>query len=293
MEYAHPIGPAAFDSLENKPRHQREWAEAVKGHSKYGVRHENEFMYHPIYFGCNHFVDHEIGRVLDAVEQYATENTYTIFTSDHGAMFWAHQLWSKGPAMYEEITHIPLIIKPPEKTTSEPINSTLVSHIDLFPTMLDLAGMEIPPILDGGSLVPMIHGIEYPDRSVFIEYHSFEVWLDYLGAFQPIRCIINGPHKLVLNQFYEDELYDLDSDPTELENLIENKSYSRMRDALHLQLLDWMDEVRDPFRGPAWANRSWRDTQQDSWNIKWRHRRADGYSPEIRDYSTGLPVDHS
>lgn len=283
-DYAYPLGPAAYDTLENKPAHQREWAAACD------VQMEDGCIRAPMYLGCNSFVDAEIGRVIDAAHQHAPDNTYIIFTSDHGEMLGAHRLWSKGPAMYEEITHIPLIIEQPEGVGAGTANNTLVSHIDLLPTMLELAGLDVPPILEGQSVAPLLHREKIVERHIAIEFNRYEIEHDSWGGFQPVRCIASGRYKLVINLLHTDELYDLEQDPAEIDNLIDHPDHAGVRNALHDRLLDWMYEKRDPFRGPCWERRPWRDARRFQWQGLFRPRPADGYAPVVRDYDTGLPT---
>ena len=289
IEYGYPVGPGGDDTLENKPAHQKEWAASTNRRLDGGKLH------HPLYFGCNSFVDSEIGRVIDATHELTPDNTYIIFTSDHGDMMCAHGLMGKGPVMYQEITWMPLLIEqPPDKraagTRAGTVNSTTVSHIDLLPTMLELAGLGVPPILEGESIVPQLQGTHDPDRSAFIEFQRYEIEHDSWGGFQPVRCVVQGPHKLVINLLHTDELYDLDQDPAENINLIDDPDYADLRDRLHDRLLDWMYEKRDPFRGPVWERRPWRDSRRFQWRGKFRPRPADGYAPAVRDYDTGLPT---
>jgi len=292
-EYDYPLGPAAFDTLEGKPAHQREWAAASNVPAR--VR-ETGLARHPLYFGCNSFVDAEIGRVIDAVHTYAPDNTWIIFTSDHGEFMGAHQLTGKGPAMYEEITHIPLIVSPPSGGAPPggieggAVNNTLVSHIDLLPTMLELAGLDVPPILEGDSLLAQVRGVEDPDKPVFVEFNRYEIEHDSWGGFQPVRCVISGQHKLVLNLHHTDELYDMQTDPAEVHNRIDDPAYAAIRDTLHDRLLEWMYAKRDPFRGAVWELRPWRNTRRLQWRGEFRPRPADGYAPQVRDYDTGLPT---
>lgn len=285
MNFQYNLGPGGFDNLENKPAHHREWAEAnrrnvdIKGYNR-----------HLLYFGCNSFIDHEYSRIFDAVERFAPNNTYVILTSDHGEMCGAHQLWGKGPAMYEEITRVPFIIQQPTGHAASMENPTPVSHIDILPTMLELAGLNIPPILEGKSLIPYLNGEVDKERSVVIEFNRYEIEHDSWGGFQPIRCLINGKHKLALNLLSTDELYDLEKDPGELENLIDCSDYTQIRDSLHEQLIGWMNQKRDPFRGPAWERRPWSNSRRLQWMGLFRPRPADGYAPEVRYYDTGLPT---
>jgi uncharacterized sulfatase len=73
-------------------------------------------------------------------------------------------------------------------------------------------------------------------------------------------------------------------------NLIDALEHAAARDALHDRLLAWMYEKRDPFRGPVWERRPWREQRRLGWRGEFRPRPADGYAPEVRDYDTGLPT---
>jgi uncharacterized sulfatase len=122
-----------------------------------------------------------------------------------------------------------------------------------------------------------------------LEFQRYEIEHDSWGGFQPLRCIVSGRHKLVINLLHTDELYDLEADLAEVINLIDHPGYADARDALHDRLLDWMHEKRDPFRGPDWERRPWRDARRFGWRGKFRPRPADGYAPVVRDYDTGMP----
>jgi uncharacterized sulfatase len=89
-----------------------------------------------------------------------------------------------------------------------------------------------------------------------------------------------------------DELYDLESDPGEMNNLIDLPAMVRIRNGLHDQLLDWMNTSRDPFRGYYWGHRRWRPDFPENWENAGmtRQRESDGYLPRELDYDTGLPM---
>lgn len=277
-------GPAMEDSLENKPSHIREWAESVKHKRPRKFKNAR-------YFGCNHFVDQELGRVINHVNQVAPDNTWIVYTSDHGDMFGAHGITSKGPAMYEEITRVPFIIRPPrEQGYPEAVsNSTPVSHIDLLPTLLEAAGLKIPPILDGRSLLSDLGKNEDKDAYAIIEFHRHSLSHDSYGGFIPIRSIVQDGYKLVINLHQSDELYDLNKDPAEMNNLINDTAHTRRRDELLSKLLSEMDRARDPFRGPCWERRSWRKERSMHWKGDYRMKPDDGFSPPPRVYATGQP----
>jgi uncharacterized sulfatase len=284
LDYEYPLGPAGQDALANKPSHQREWAETTT------ITPHQGGIKNPLYFGCNSFVDAEIGRVIDAVHAHSPVNTYILFTSDHGELMGAHRLQGKGPVMYDEITHIPLIIEQPGGARAGSTVQSVVSHIDLLPAMLELAGLPVPPILEGSSLAPLLQGEEQPERGAAIEFNRYEIEHDSWGGFQPVRSLVTQRYKLVLNLLHTDELYDLENDPAEIKNLIEDPDYYKIRNQLHDRLLDWMYAQRDPFRGPAWERRIWRYSRRFRWKGHFRPRPADGYSPEVRDYDTGQPT---
>jgi uncharacterized sulfatase len=299
LDYKYPLGPSAFDDLQNKPRHQQEWA-AMR--ERNGTQRSQFAQITPLYFGCNSFIDAEIGRVIDAVDQFSPENTWIIFTSDHGEMMGSHGINSKGATVYEDMAHVPLVVRPPRGQLGERAGSRVgaaVSHVDVLPTMLDLASLPVPASLEGGSLAPMLRGepgADDPERSVVISFHRYELAGDGQEGFYPMRAIVKGTRKLAIHLLDSDELYDLADDPDEMNNRIGDPSYAATRDALHDELLDWMYRVRDPFRAPAWERRPWRDpsTWRLTWQGGWQGARLgwdDGFAPSRLNYGTGLPLE--
>lgn len=83
-----------------------------------------------------------------------------------------------------------------------------------------------------------------------------------------------------------DALYDLESDPGELNNLIDVAEHAAVRNALHDKLLNWMNVSRDPFRGYYWGHRAWRLEFPERWKNAGmtRQRESDGYLPQELDY---------
>ncbi len=286
-DFEYTLGENVQDPLTNKPQHQREWAEAAN------LPRNKRTLSRPMYFGCNSYVDYEIGRVLNAVESYTSE-ALVVFTSDHGTPLLSHGLSSKGPAMYDETTRIPFIARWKGHIRENLVCKHPISHINIVPTLLDVAGLDIPPFIEGHSIMStLLDPQEKPDGYVFIEFMRYEVDHDAWGGFQPIRCVFDGRHKLVINLHYTDELYDLESDPEEMNNLIDSSDYSATRDLLHDRILEWMDRTRDPFRGPIWERRPWKKKRLMGWrgSGKTRPRPDDGYEPRALLYSTGLPVE--
>lgn len=284
QDFSYDLGQKAFDSLENKPEHHKMWSQAMP--SPVG---EDGHYRHPIYFGCNDFVDDEIGRVVNSLDQSEIENTWIVYTSDHGEMMGAHKLISKGAAMYDDITNIPLIIRPPNKQLSGTKINLPVSHIDILPTLMKLAAITKPEMLPGNDLLSINDEIK-ADRGVMIEFNRYEIEHDSFGGFIPVRCWVDINYKLVINLFTSDELYDRNLDPDEMHNLINYPDYENIRNTMHDTLLNYMDSIRDPFRSYQWALRPWRKNMKPNWMGAFRPKPHDGYSRIVRDYDTGMPT---
>ncbi|WP_034913673.1 sulfatase-like hydrolase/transferase [Erwinia sp. 9145] len=283
-DFHYPLGAKAKDDLQGKPMHQRLWAEAMPSPVADG-----ESYHHPLYFACNDFVDDQIGRVLDHLTPEEWDNTWVIYTSDHGEMMGAHRLISKGSAGYDDITRIPFIIHGPGLIVRE--IDTPISHIDLLPTLLEIANIPRPPALHGESLLPLLKSTQTEQhREVMVEFNRYEIEHDSFGGFIPMRAWVSNELKLVINLFDEDELYDRKADPDEMNNVIDDPRYAARRDALHDTLLDYMDRIRDPFRSYRWAMRPWRPGRHAQWMGAFRPKPDDLVSPVVRDYDTGLPT---
>lgn len=284
------LGPNVEDDLAGKPLGQQEWADYMARRGPPVERDEaGPYLRFDPYFACNRFCDSELGRVLEAVAEEAPD-ALQVYTSDHGDMLRAHRLVGKGPAMYEEILRVPLILRGPGVAAGATCPA-LVSHVDLVPTFLEHFGVERPPILAGRSLLSLGSDPAAPHRPVvFAEFHRFELDHDGYGAFQPIRCAFDGRHKLAVNLLDRDELYDLHEDPGEIHNRIGEDSHQAIAAELHDALLRWMDESRDPLRGPAWQRRPWRSRAVSSWGGPTRPRPADGFLPPILLYDTAEPA---
>lgn len=289
-DYAFPKSENIYDDLKGKPEHQRVWAGKALAEDKDALR-----LTWPGFFGCNSFIDSEVGRMLDAVERYAPD-ALVIYTSDHGDMISSHSLYAKGPVAYDEITRVPLLMKGPGIRPGT-VDKNPVSHLNLAPTIMELMGLTVPKVFDEKSILP-----ELADPSVrcndyvFTEFGRYEIDHDGFGGFQPLRAVFDGRYKLVVNLLTSDELYDLENDPGELENLIASPAHAEIRNSLHDAILDQMNRTRDPFRGYYWERRPWRtDAAEASWDytLMTRQREDEEYEPRQLDYGTGLPMTES
>lgn len=285
-DFRFPV-PNAADDLSGKPLSQKEWATHMHRPLENGV------VQWPLFFGCNSYCDSQVGRVLEAINAEAPEAMVT-YTSDHGDMLGSHGLWGKGPVAYQEVVRVPFIIRWPGQAPSAGVSRGPVSHLDLVPTWLDFFGLSQPPLLQGRSLLPQVRNPETPvNEVVFIEFNRFEVDHDGFGAFSPLRCAFDGRHKLAVNLLDRDEFYDLATDPLEMENRIDHAHPTR--DRLMSSLLDWMNQTRDPFRGPHWQRRPWRAAGKiSSWGGPTRPRPFDpDFYPATLLYDTGSVIDRT
>lgn len=217
----------------------------------------------PVYFGCASFVDDEIGRIVKSVDELDPdgERTAITFTSDHGHHLGAHGHDSKWATMYEEVLNVPLVVRYPDKLPAGETRSVVTSHVDLLPTFLDLADIETDSAIHGTSMRESLLGEGAHREAALIEYHSFARGRTDGDGFFPIRCLVTDELKLVVNLLESDELYDLERDPEELTNRIDDPEYTEVRDALHDELLARMNETDDPFDGDVWRNREWRTNE--------------------------------
>ncbi len=200
------------------------WIHYVDPHSEY-VPHEGfDFgsSSRQRYDGEVAFVDHHVGRVLDALEKTLFyDRTVVIITSDHGEAFAEHGMIRHGFELWEELVHVPLIVRVPG-VAGKRVHARR-SAIDLAPTILDLCGVPPPApsasdFLSGSSLVPDLllpSGVEPPARPVFIDMAAGP-------NNQDRQALIDGDEKLVASGGRPLSLYDLDADPGETKDLLDD-----------------------------------------------------------------------
>lgn len=283
--YEFPHSENLLDTLEGKPEHHRIWA----GDHYMAAANEGFRLRYPYFLGCNSFADYEIGRVLKAAEEYAGD-AVIIYTSDHGVMLNSHSLDAKGPAAYEEITHIPFMVK---GFGGGRVDGHPVSHINIAPTVMEYFDLPVPKLFEGQSILAELKTGERTNPYIFMEFGRYEVDHDGFGGFQPLRAVFDGRYKLTVNLLTSDELYDLQEDRQEMHNLIETPGYEQVRGRLHQVLLDHMGETRDPFRGYYWEERPWnRITEYKTWGnrLMTRQRENEEYEPRQLDYATGMDM---
>jgi arylsulfatase A-like enzyme len=241
-----PLWPSLHESLKDKPRSQARYLRSFYPKAR-GLSDETWRELIALYWGYCTFVDHEVGRLLDALHREGrAQDTVVLFSSDHGDMTGAHGgLWDKGEFMYEESYHVPLLARAPRVSSPGSVCDSLVSNMDLASTVLDLAGLAIPASHDGRSLVPLLRDPSAPWRDdLMSEFHGHR----YLYSQRMLRW---SSFKYVYNPSDEDELYDLSKDPHELVNVAERPEYSDVARDCRRRLLQWIIDSRDPLEHAA------------------------------------------
>jgi len=167
------------------------------------------------YFALVTYLDENITEVMQVAEELdLLATTRIIYTSDHGELFGAHGLLGKS-SLYEASVGVPLILCGPGIPENQ-VTDTLVSHVDLFPTVIDAAGARMLPAdaeLRGRSLFDTIDRRE-PSRVAFAEYHAQS---SKAGQFM----LRDGDLKLVYHVGMPPQLFDLSRDPDEIHDLVE------------------------------------------------------------------------
>jgi arylsulfatase len=189
--------PAVCDSLAGKPERVKSRQLSLASDEVLQMRRQ--------YCASIELIDDHIGKVLEVLEGCGLlENTYVIFTSDHGEMLGDHGLWKKQVA-YEPALRVPLLIMGPGIEGNR-VSDALIELSDLNPTICELAGLPPQEDIDAYSFAGVLRGETNVHRN------------DAVSALEGFRCIRTARHKLIVNDDLM-ELYDLYEDPCELRNI--------------------------------------------------------------------------
>lgn len=217
-----PKPPNWDDDMKDKPaiyrRHRRDlwdrltWEEQAKSIARY--------------WGSSRLVDDQIGQLLKVLDETGqAENTIVIFTSDHGDMLGGHGLFLKSILPFEEAWRIPLVIRWPSGIPARGIvNDRFASLLDIAPTILDAAGADVWEDAQGMPLQNLLECEEIPShhKSFYGEFHGGEYYFTQ-------RIVWGIRYKFVFNSFADDELYDLENDPHEMQNLIDKPEMAEVK----------------------------------------------------------------
>lgn len=187
------------------------------------------------YYAMITHADAQIGRVLEMLEEVGqAENTIIVFSGDNGLAVGQHGLMGK-QNMYDHSLHVPLIMSGPGIPRGEE-RDAFCYLLDIYPTLCELIGVPIPDSVEGKSLVPAIRGGDKIRDNLFFAYRDVQ------------RSVRDERYKLieyVVKGEQTTQLFDLQADPWELHNLVDDAVYSRHLQRLRAELVRWRDELDD------------------------------------------------
>ena len=192
-------------------------------------------------------VDENVGRLLDYLERIGElDNTIIVYTSDQGFFLGEHG-WFDKRFMYEECQRTPLLVRYPKAVKAGTRSDALAMNIDLAPTFVEMAGLDVPEDMQGRSLREVLTsgGATPADWRTGVYYHYYEYpsWHSVKRHYG----IRTRDHKLI--HFYNDvdewELYDMQRDPHEMRNVYDDPAYAEVRARLHAELERLQQECGD------------------------------------------------
>lgn len=216
------------------------WLHYAHAADKHTITEEHIRNARHAYYGMTTYIDDKVGRLMQTLEETGLlDNTVVVFSADHGEMLGERGMWYK-QCFYEWSTRVPLIVRFP-KTFKPARVKNLVSLLDLLPTFMDIAtdGKQPEPAskLDGNSLTGLLGGAtDGWDDTVISEYTGE-------GVNAPCRMIRRGQYKYIYTHGHPPLMYNLETDPQELSNLVGNPDHAEIEAELSSAILtDWDPE---------------------------------------------------
>jgi arylsulfatase A-like enzyme len=183
------------------------------------------------YLASISFADAMVGHVLDALDQSGrADDTIIVLWSDHGWHLGEKARWRK-TTLWRESTRVPLIIVAPGVTQAGSETAETVSLMDLYPTLVELAGLEMPTHLEGLSLVPLLENPERVWNRPAVSTNGFRIHAVSTNRYRYLRYADGS-----------EELYDLEMDPNEWYNLAGDPQFS----SVQADLAEWLPEHDEP-----------------------------------------------
>jgi arylsulfatase A-like enzyme len=199
-------------------------------------------LYMKKYLRCVKGVDDNVGRILDYLDDSGlAENTIVMYTGDQGFFLGEHGLYDKR-FMYEEALRMPFLVRWPDHIKSRSTSDGLILNVDFAPTIMEVAGINPHPEMQGHSFLQLMMGKQPTDwrESMYYRYYysHFET--------EPHYGVRTYTHKLIyFNRIDQWELYDLEKDPVEMNNVYYDPKYKQTVEELKKELKRLQDELDD------------------------------------------------
>lgn len=242
-----PEDPGFLENFSSKPRHQEHISYMWGVHNLTWEQWSRIIRY---YYGYISLIDSCIGKVVERLKSEGLyETTTIILTADHGDAMGAHRLIEKGEFMYDETYRIPMIMRSPQVKHPGRVCEDFIYLHDLFPTALDIAG-ELRADNGGQtlSLLPYNRDEGYHNN----RDHAYAQFTGHFTDFSQ-RMLREKRYKFIFNTGTFGELYDLEDDPHELNNRIDDPAYAAVKKRMIQKLLTEMKQLNDPVSG--WLSR--------------------------------------
>ena len=237
-----PEHPGYAETFEKKP-YRQQLIEKLWGLGDYGWEGFQEIAAR--YFGHCTLIDDMVGRVVAHLERLGVlDDTIIVYTSDHGDCLGAHKLIEKGEFMYDEIYRIPLVIAHPDCQAPGTACDEFVYLHEIMLSSLDAAGLDVPADLDGQSFLPAMEGRPFANGREEV-YCVFDRHFTVANQ----RMVRTRTHQFTFNSGDPGELYDLQRDPYQLDNVYGDPAYETVRQDLMGRMDRYMEELGDPLRG--------------------------------------------
>ena len=237
-----PEHPGYAETFEKKP-YRQQLIERLWGLGDYGWEGFQEIAAR--YFGHCTLLDDMVGRVVAHLERLGVlDDTIIVYTADHGDCLGAHKLIEKGEFMYDEIYRIPLVIAHPDCEAPGTACDEFVYLHEIMLSALDAAGLDVPADLDGQSFLPAMEGRPFANGREEV-YCVFDRHFTVANQ----RMVRTRTHQFTFNSGDPGELYDLQRDPHQLDNVYGDPAYEAVRQDLMGRMDRYMEELGDPLRG--------------------------------------------
>ncbi len=214
-------------------------------------------------------VDRSLGNILRMLEEKGmADNTVIIFLSDHGTHFGEKQLAGKWTP-YEQSLRIPFVIYDPRpKARKGIVLDEMVLNIDVAPTLLDLAGIPIPEVMDGKSMAPLMYtkNAKWRDHFFYEHFTAPATVKRYIPRNEGVRTKTTKYVRWIDIEPTVEEFYDLTQDPMESENLIDNPEYHQMVVHARQTFEQWRRENPSNYHYDSYGRRPQSGAKEIDWN---------------------------
>ena len=235
VDFARPARPPSG----HDPHISDVWTNSYHGIDAIGMTDEDVYRARRGYYAMTSYFDDKVGDLVNEVSRFGMDDdTIVMVTSDHGDMAGEHGMWFKR-TVREWSARVPLIVSAPGRFPAGRRVEENVSLVDLYPSILALADVEIPADLplsiDGHDFTPLLRGepVSWPNEVIVENYGE--------GTIRPVRAIVKDRYKYIYVHEQPAQLYDLNRDPDEWWNVAEDPRYADIAELLRARVFDGWD----------------------------------------------------